>query len=1247
MKTKPSRGITLQQKPHFRTKSASKQPKGFALIVTLTLMILLTVIAVGLLSLSSITLRTSSQSQSLAEARANARLAVMLALSALQSEAGDDRRITADAGILDSNTAPKAIGEEINAQYAVAGVWDSWSPEVGKSPMNKTVEDYATEKNNRFRRWLVSTKNPNDAKNSNWYRTPVPNAVQSGAGVKDNWPQLFTSKRNGQASGQPTNHFAINAEPIHLTDKANVIQGRLAYAVIQENTKAKINIGGPDQLTHPNDVLMAQPRPSLANTPGMKQPNAGFNLMASRVLSLSQLRIEDPVIEAFRGDQSFPQDPNIYRYDLTTDSRGLLTDVVNGGLKVDLSLAFEMPSSQFAQDVWNDFDNPFRSSDNPSYQGQVPLYTPMAEDGNTTVSVLYSRQPRDVNFPGSAAATFDTLRSHYRSAFHLYGGDGSPTAFTRLGVHPAVSEGYNDLKAGPGNANRPLQPVLDRLVMTMSVQINADGKFCLVINPVVVIWNPYNVAVESPGLVVYPLLDFPFGHEGWAIVRKGTGESGVAGRNKTFRPGGGTLTHFFNAKPGMIEGRSDWPYFYLYLSSNGNKSNPAPIRLAPGELKAFQLRSPGLQAFQRIPSILERTFDMIPIADSSDLRFNSGIAVKMHLADSITGVDGFDGTAAHQGGPYIFKELDTFSGAIRYSAGKFESFIVMEDGRNFSFSDPVNRNRNVISEMHFSSPRDKEWGQGRTQPSTKGGIDSSSAVRLSTTESIPLAKITYYRRTAKAGTSNLPAGTPIFQTGDLLFTTNPRSAFTNPILSNFDKATSGPQYDLVLEPYFSNIDAPLSLDRNGNAYSGVNHSAGQGKTSLPFFEVPQTPLLSLAGFQHLDISTSAFSTAFQIGNSWAMPYMSRSIAMKKIEAGHSIRLDSIRDVDKITLTTDFPVVDFSYLANEALWDKYFFSGVASDVSPSATGGKNSWNDENGRINKPYTNVLQDFMNDPSEFPLRNSSMVLHTGGKSNDALLNELSQPEGCLKIAGNLMLDGAFNVNSMSVGAWTALLSGLQDANFTVDNGGPPRKGLSYFSRMSRPRNEANDNWEGYRGLTSAEVNTLALEIVKQVQKRGPFLSLGEFVNRQLSGAEEGLAGAIQAAIGKARINSNVNYQEIDETIYSEEGRNNLVAPDKDTGVSIPGYLTQADVLNSIGPRLTARSDTFTIRGYGESFDAATNRIKAKVVIEAVVQRVPEFVDSLDPAYTPILGLKSTVNRIFGRRFEIVSYRELAPEEL
>jgi len=73
-------------------------------------------------------------------------------------------------------------------------------------------------------------------------------------------------------------------------------------------------------------------------------------------------------------------------------------------------------------------------------------------------------------------------------------------------------------------------------------------------------------------------------------------------------------------------------------------------------------------------------------------------------------------------------------------------------------------------------------------------------------------------------------------------------------------------------------------------------------------------------------------------------------------------------------------------------------------------------------------------------------------------------------------------------------------------------------------------------------------------------------------------------------------------------------------TGVNLPGWLTQADVLAPLAPVLTARSDTFTIRVMGESPASEENQIASRSWIEVTVQRVPEYVKaSLDaPHHRP-----------------------------
>ena len=86
--------------------------------------------------------------------------------------------------------------------------------------------------------------------------------------------------------------------------------------------------------------------------------------------------------------------------------------------------------------------------------------------------------------------------------------------------------------------------------------------------------------------------------------------------------------------------------------------------------------------------------------------------------------------------------------------------------------------------------------------------------------------------------------------------------------------------------------------------------------------------------------------------------------------------------------------------------------------------------------------------------------------------------------------------------------------------------------------------------------------------------------------------------------------------------------------------------MLTVLGNAATPRSDTFTIRAYGEARDAGGKPV-ARATCEAVVQRVPEYVDPADRAEVRPAELSSESNKRFGRRFNIVSFRWLAPAEI
>jgi hypothetical protein len=92
--------------------------------------------------------------------------------------------------------------------------------------------------------------------------------------------------------------------------------------------------------------------------------------------------------------------------------------------------------------------------------------------------------------------------------------------------------------------------------------------------------------------------------------------------------------------------------------------------------------------------------------------------------------------------------------------------------------------------------------------------------------------------------------------------------------------------------------------------------------------------------------------------------------------------------------------------------------------------------------------------------------------------------------------------------------------------------------------------------------------------------------------------------------------------------------------GLGAPQIVTQMDVLNTVGPNLTPRSDTFTIRAYGEALDNAGNTI-GRAWVEVVVQRGTQMMipAARGPAYEEInrRRLSYRVNGQFTKEYDFL----------
>ncbi|WP_309398667.1 hypothetical protein [Cerasicoccus maritimus] len=393
--------------------------------------------------------------------------------------------------------------------------------------------------------------------------------------------------------------------------------------------------------------------------------------------------------------------------------------------------------------------------------------------------------------------------------------------------------------------------------------------------------------------------------------------------------------------------------------------------------------------------------------------------------------------------------------------------------------------------------------------------------------------------------------------------------------------------------------------------------------------------LSVADLAHANltqpfINSSKFYShpykTYNVQNTWPAYAIGNSLQDPRIPAGQTSRStwpDSNPD------PAGYYHYDVSYLLNDALWDGYFFSAynAADDSSHNA---RHSLTDD---------------------FDL-------------------------GFATSAAGLYVKGAFNVNSTSVRAWSALLCSAKHAAVESRVGEYDDAATTPFLRVAMPdgeptavdRNTLDDAvYNGFLALTDDDIERLAEAIVTQVKERGPFISLSHFVNRVLDSAnyqstreaayaasgEEGrramMVGALQAAIDLSEVNAvsatgssrfnDENYKLAEPDLQEFYREMDIDASLGDRATGATGYLTQLDLLDVIGPVMSVRSDTFVIHAYGESINALTGETQSIARCKATVQRVAEFVDPLNAATDEEQDL-TEINLTFGRQFRIIDFQ-------
>ncbi len=427
-----------------------------------------------------------------------------------------------------------------------------------------------------------------------------------------------------------------------------------------------------------------------------------------------------------------------------------------------------------------------------------------------------------------------------------------------------------------------------------------------------------------------------------------------------------------------------------------------------------------------------------------------------------------------------------------------------------------------------------------------------------------------------------------------------------------------------------------------------------------------------------DYSGSAAATRWDYLNGGMRGSLSHGPYARTIDSQGLLQIGSqgvSRSVAGSSLSSSNEILayDIAFEVNQNLWDRYFISGMPMSSDTQSF-------DWDPKTDKPLWNSRYQFNFDASK-SLDDAVADLSSGDASNTAFWEN----------ASILKNRAAFNVNSTSVDAWVAFLSGTLGIKRPTESGELDGSQVS-FARHRNPFASSDTadadpdqegGWTGARELTDGEIRTLATNIVEEVKKRGPFVSIADFVNRRLTDEQDDLSsmGTLDAAIKTSDLNAefenNPEYQSTAVNVgsrtdapdnnlstfkesyrFQKDGSYTTVQPVSQAW-GMPGYLTQGDILDSIAPAITVRGDTYTIRAYGESSEQG--QVKARAWIEATVERTPNYLDSSSGgnvatdsaividygtgAYSE--GSLTETNQRFGRKFVIKSMRWLGLDEI
>ena len=1204
---------TLDRNPTFceffdkslKIRSLKKNDQGFALVATIMLMILLVIVSLGMLSLASVTLRSSSHESARAEAQANARMALMIAIGQLQKEMGPDMRISAPADVLDSTNPP------------LIGVWRSWEGsdhnQSGSLIGRPIRPDYdsketaeANDSSGRFVGWLVSGGD----------ETLVPQSAQDLVSI------TRSDDRVALVSLGSLNPGDENKREVHVKSTKVGERGAYAWWVSGENQKAHLpEVKKPG---NPNSFTEWMEHGSSFQSTDTASFGVDAALTDEDLAADLKKVITRRTLELLPGTQT-SNPPDKAFHDFSVTSVGLLTNTATGGWRKDLSLLTETWEQQplggleFFQ-VKPGEHIEYTRPENVAYSGIIP------EEHKRKGSVFYPwsdyRIPSNNGWKAehwhnnAAVTSWEALADHVRFYKKNLAGNLSSTpevepqswdfrggSNTYYGLHgtwaiPHIARFqiiYSYYARKPNNPDNP-----------------GDLEPALMITPVVTLWNPYNYEIKfqlgesfnarlTRALpVALKFSGSEFDNEYWAVQKSNY--------------------------PSPYSGKEISKSWNLRMAFNNNQQTPdgqPAITLGPGETRVF---SPIDEKDADTSGGVSPSVNMRPGLLHNGRYMGWYVKLENLLADGTTTLS-----------PDTTMQADT----------KFDQNGLTNCGVRYQWGLNGSEQHGTVwagypreqADLYYAPPNDfpESIALGECLDNPEPFL---SLVLGSKIAAVPLVKtdldgkLTQVNRRAKGMAQSSPAiKSAEFLTGNW-----------SDDYPGMDSLINSP-WDFTYFYHSGSNDSYLQEANNTTAggYIVTGMGASEGLSRLVMYDLPTRPLSSLGQL------SSWFLRSLNPVPPQAHDIIGNSDAPPLVASNDVVHLNNLNKNSRTNLKQDD-----SYCANHLLFDDWFFSSIAPDL-------------ENARdLRENYLDFLTgvDRLSNSNYRPIDED---LAANEAQADGTYQDHVQPTDAWKtIASRLEVDGMFNVNSTSVEAWRGLLGHAR--NHRIPQYAPsgavvlseevdyafPRTEIS-SSDLAGAASELTAEFAGCRVFTDSMLDQFAEHIVEQVRMRGPFLSLSEFINRQLTNDEDyAVGGAIQVALnnlakGSGSTNPYAQLQAASkQSTGNPDGNPEYAFPEAAEGYNtygLPGWPRQADVLRPLAPILSVRDDTFTIRAYGDKRDAA-GKIIARAWCEAVVQRTRDYADLADDAEITSLP-KSEANRRFGRKYEIKSFRWLNKEEV